>query len=114
MFVPKSPVLEKNLMGLKFSNPIGLAAGMDKNAELCQSFHDVGFGFVEIGTLTPKPQAGNPKKRLFRLLSDEGIINRMVLTMRGLKKRYDTFKKTGILSLVVILEKTRLHLTKTH
>lgn len=85
-FVPKGNVLEKNLMGLKFSNPVGLAAGMDKNAELCQSFHDIGFGFVEIGTLTPKPQQGNPKKRLFRLLDDEGIINRMGFNNEGVQK----------------------------
>ena len=93
LFVPKSLVLEKNLMGLKFSNPIGLAAGMDKNAELCQSFHDVGFGFVEIGTLTPKPQAGNPKKRLFRLLSDEGIINRMGFNNEGVEKAVRRLQK---------------------
>ena len=86
LFVPKGDVLEKNLMGLKFSNPIGLAAGMDKNAELCHSFHDIGFGFVEIGTLTPQPQQGNPKKRLFRLLDDEGIINRMGFNNEGVQK----------------------------
>jgi len=71
------PSLERELFGLKFKNPVGLAAGFDKNARLFDEFAEYGFGFVEIGTVTPKPQPGNPKKRLFRLKEDEAIINRM-------------------------------------
>ena len=69
--------LERELFGLKFKNPVGLAAGFDKNAVLFDEFANYGFGFVEVGTVTPKPQPGNPKKRLFRLKQDEAVINRM-------------------------------------
>ena len=71
------PSLEREVFGLKFPNPVGLAAGFDKNAALFQELSNFGFGFIEIGTLTPKGQPGNPKKRLFRLKADEAIINRM-------------------------------------
>ena len=76
--------LERELFGLKFRNPIGLAAGFDKNALLIDELPNFGFGFIEIGTVTPKPQAGNPKKRLFRLPKDEAIINRMGFNNDGL------------------------------
>ena len=69
--------LEKNVFGLTFKNPVGLAAGFDKNGVLIEALDALGFGFIEVGTVTPKPQAGNPKKRLFRLKPDEAIINRM-------------------------------------
>lgn len=69
--------LEKELFGLTFKNPVGLAAGFDKNAVLFNELADFGFGFIEIGTVTPLGQEGNPKKRLFRLKDDQGIINRM-------------------------------------
>ena len=69
--------LEREVFGLKFKNPVGLAAGFDKDAKCYQELSNFGFGFIEIGTLTPKPQEGNPKKRLFRLKSDSAIINRM-------------------------------------
>jgi dihydroorotate dehydrogenase len=69
--------LKRNLFGLEFKNPVGLAAGFDKNAILLNQWEDFGFGFIEIGTVTPKPQSGNPKKRLFRLKKDQAIINRM-------------------------------------
>jgi dihydroorotate dehydrogenase len=69
--------LEREVFGLKFKNPVGLAAGFDKDAKLYNELSDFGFGFIEIGTLTPKPQDGNPKKRLFRLKEDSAIINRM-------------------------------------
>jgi len=65
------------VFGLTFENPVGLAAGMDKNAELIDEFASLGFGFVEIGTVTPKAQPGNPKPRMFRLPNDKGLINRM-------------------------------------
>ena len=61
--------LEREVFGIKFPNPIGLAAGFDKNAEIYKQMHDHGFGFIEIGTETPKPQDGNPKKRIFRLVN---------------------------------------------
>ena len=85
--------LERELMGLKFKNPVGLAAGFDKNAVLYNELADLGFGFVEIGTVTPKGQPGNPKKRLFRLLDDEGIINRMGFNNEGLDAAIGQLKK---------------------
>ena len=76
-FSLENPKLERNLFGLKFKNPVGLGAGFDKNALMIPQLSNFGFGFIEIGTVTPKPQIGNPKKRLFRLKDDQGIINRM-------------------------------------
>ncbi|RMG77227.1 MAG: quinone-dependent dihydroorotate dehydrogenase [Bacteroidetes bacterium] len=73
----KSPKLEKNVFGIRFPNPVGLAAGLDKNARYYKELSKLGFGFIEIGTVTPKPQAGNPKPRLFRIKKDKAIINRM-------------------------------------
>ena len=69
--------LERELFGLKFKNPVGLAAGLDKNAKYYKELSMLGFGFIEIGTVTPRPQPGNEKKRLFRLVEDSAIINRM-------------------------------------
>jgi dihydroorotate dehydrogenase len=69
--------LEREVFGITFKNPVGLAAGLDKDAIAFNELSNLGFGFIEIGTLTPKPQDGNPKKRLFRLIEDSGIINRM-------------------------------------
>ena len=77
IFKIENPVLERKLFGLTFKNPVGLAAGFDKNALLFDEFSNYGFGFIEVGTVTPKPQPGNPKKRIFRLKSDEALINRM-------------------------------------
>jgi dihydroorotate dehydrogenase len=71
------PSLHRNLFDLDFPNPVGLAAGLDKNAEAIDGFAKMGFGSIEIGTITPKPQDGNPKPRLFRLKEDQAIINRM-------------------------------------
>lgn len=71
------PSLEREVFGLKFRNPVGLAAGLDKNAVLTDELASLGFGFVEIGTVTPRPQPGNPTPRLFRLPQDEALINRM-------------------------------------
>lgn len=85
--------LERNLFGLTFKNPVGLAAGFDKNAVLYNELADFGFGFVEIGTVTPKGQVGNPKKRLFRLKDDQGIINRMGFNNNGLKSAIKQLKK---------------------
>jgi dihydroorotate dehydrogenase len=78
-----TPTLETRVAGLDFANPIGLAAGFDKDAEVFEQMLGLGFGFVEVGTLTPRPQAGNPQPRLFRLVSDEAVINRMGFNNRG-------------------------------
>ncbi|WP_456865613.1 quinone-dependent dihydroorotate dehydrogenase [Galbibacter sp. BG1] len=78
--------LEREVFGLKFKNPVGLAAGFDKDAKLYKEFSNFGFGFIEIGTLTPKPQPGNPKKRLFRLISDKAIVNRMGFNNGGVEE----------------------------
>lgn len=73
----------RSVMGLTFPNPVGLAAGLDKNGEYIDALSALGFGFIEIGTVTPKPQAGNPKPRLFRLVEQEAIINRMGFNSKG-------------------------------
>ena len=75
--------LERTVFGLTFPNPIGMAAGFDKNAELVSELSHLGFGFVEIGTVTPLPQPGNPRPRLFRLKADSGLINRMGFNNKG-------------------------------
>ncbi len=79
----KDPKLEREVFGLRFKNPIGLAAGFDKDARLLQHWQKLGFGFVEFGTVTPRPQSGNPKQRLFRLPKDLAIINRMGFNNAG-------------------------------
>ncbi len=78
------PILATTLAGLKLPNPIGLAAGFDKNAEVPDAMLDLGFGFVEAGTVTPLPQDGNPKPRMFRLVEDRGVINRLGFNNEGL------------------------------
>lgn len=87
--------LEKEVFGIRFKNPVGLAAGFDKDAKLYKELHNFGFGFIEIGTLTPKPQEGNPKKRLFRLSGDRAIINRMGFNNGGVFDAVDRLKKKG-------------------
>ncbi|RYE27825.1 MAG: quinone-dependent dihydroorotate dehydrogenase [Sphingobacteriaceae bacterium] len=77
VFTVENSGLEREVFGLKFKNPIGLAAGFDKNAEMMGEMANLGFGFVEIGTVTPLPQPGNPKPRMFRLREDDALINRM-------------------------------------
>lgn len=81
-----SPKLEINVLGKVFKNPIGLAAGFDKNAEIYNSIFKLGFGFAEVGTITPLPQYGNPKPRVFRLAEDEAIINRLGFPSLGMEK----------------------------
>ncbi|MFV9551544.1 quinone-dependent dihydroorotate dehydrogenase [Algibacter sp. PT7-4] len=85
LYVVEDAKLERQLFGLTFKNPVGLAAGFDKNAILYNELANFGFGFIEIGTVTPKGQSGNPKKRLFRLKADQGIINRMGFNNEGLE-----------------------------
>jgi dihydroorotate dehydrogenase len=77
IYLVESSKLERKLFGLTFKNPVGIAAGFDKNAVLYNQLEGYGFGFLEVGTATPKPQIGNPKKRLFRLKKDQALINRM-------------------------------------
>ncbi|MDC1011915.1 quinone-dependent dihydroorotate dehydrogenase [Flavobacteriaceae bacterium] len=90
--------LERKLFGLTFPNPVGLAAGFDKDAKLFQELSNFGFGFIEIGTLTPKPQDGNPKKRMFRLPEDEGLINRLGFNNQGVEAAVKRLKKNqGVL-----------------
>ncbi len=91
--------LERNLFGLTFSNPVGLAAGLDKNAECIDAFAAVGFGFIEIGTVTPLPQDGNDKPRLFRLIQDKAIINRMGFNNAGMEVVKENISKSQILNL---------------
>jgi dihydroorotate dehydrogenase len=77
------PRLRQTVAGLTFENPLGMAAGYDKNAEVPEALLRLGFGFAEIGTVTPKPQAGNPRPRIFRLVEDDGVINRLGFNNEG-------------------------------
>jgi dihydroorotate dehydrogenase len=87
------PALGKKLFGITFKNPVGLAAGFDKDAKLIDELSSFGFGFIEIGTLTPKPQPGNDKPRLFRLPADRALINRMGFNNGGVKAAVERLKK---------------------
>lgn len=93
VFTVKDKRLEKELFGIRFPNPVGLAAGFDKDAKLFNELEALGFGFIEIGTLTPKPQDGNPKPRLFRLPQDEALINRMGFNNQGVDAAVERLKK---------------------
>lgn len=92
-YTVNDPVLERELFGLRFPNPIGLAAGFDKNAELYKELSTFGFGFIEVGTVTPKAQDGNPQPRMFRLPEDKSLINRMGFNNAGLENMVDRLKK---------------------
>lgn len=83
-YARRAPKLPQRVMGLDFPNPVGLAAGLDKNARVVQPLLDMGFGWLELGTVTPLPQPGNPKKRLFRLTHQDALINRMGFNSEGL------------------------------
>lgn len=89
----EDPGLEREVFGLKFKNPVGLAAGFDKDAKLYKELSSLGFGFIEVGTVTPKPQAGNEKKRLFRLKEDAAIINRMGFNNEGVEAMVERLRK---------------------
>lgn len=90
--------LEKEVFGLKFKNPVGLAAGMDKDASLYKELSNLGFGFIEIGTITPQGQEGNPKKRIFRLVEDSALINRLGFNNGGVQEAVARLKKNkGVL-----------------
>ncbi|GLT19278.1 dihydroorotate dehydrogenase (quinone) [Vibrio zhanjiangensis] len=90
--LPERPV---ECMGLTFRNPVGLAAGLDKNGECIEAFDAMGFGFVEVGTVTPRAQPGNDKPRLFRLVDAEGIINRMGFNNQGVDHLVENVKKAN-------------------
>jgi dihydroorotate dehydrogenase len=106
-YTPKARTLDDSklsiqVFGKTFSNPIGLAAGFDKNADIYNKMFALGFGFCEVGTITPKPQQGNSKPRVFRLLEDEAIINRLGFPSEGLlkvKQKIISNKKEGILGI---------------
>lgn len=86
IYAVEEPRLEREVFGLRFRNPIGMAAGFDRNGEVFRPLHAIGFGFVEIGTVTPRPQYGNPKPRLFTLQDDHAILNRIGLSSKGLEE----------------------------
>ena len=88
----QSTVLQNSIWGIKFNNPIGIAAGFDKNAQIISSLAALGFGFIEVGSVTASPSRGNPKPRLFRLTKDEAIINRMGLLNNGAKALSESLK----------------------
>ncbi len=92
MFVKKDSRLERTVFGIKFPNPVGLAAGFDKDAKLYRELSNFGFGFIEIGTITPLAQDGNPKPRMFRLPIDAGLINRMGFNNMGLDGAIERLK----------------------
>lgn len=87
------PSLRRTFMGIDFPNPVGLAAGFDKDGKYFEDMTALGFGFIEIGTVTPLPQAGNPRQRLFRLIKDQGIINRMGFNNEGVEAMVKRLKE---------------------
>ncbi|MGB4536704.1 MAG: quinone-dependent dihydroorotate dehydrogenase, partial [Tenuifilaceae bacterium] len=94
VFTCRNSLLERNVFGIRFSNPIGLAAGFDKNAESYKNLSAFGFSFIEIGTVTPKPQPGNPRPRSFRLKKDLALINRMGFNNMGVLYVKEMLKKS--------------------
>lgn len=98
LFNYENKSLERTVFGIKFKNPVGLAAGLDKDAELFDELNNFGFGFIEIGTVTPVGQPGNPAPRAFRLIPDEGLINRMGFNNKGVvgAKTLLEKKKSGV------------------
>ena len=93
LFQVNNSALEREVFGLRFKNPVGLAAGFDKNAQLYNELSNFGFGFIEIGTVTPRAQIGNPRPRMFRLVTDEAIINRMGFNNKGVFTALKRLKK---------------------
>ncbi|MDR3427315.1 MULTISPECIES: quinone-dependent dihydroorotate dehydrogenase [Silvimonas] len=101
-FLPGQVSCPTTVMGIEFPNPVGLAAGLDKNGDCIDALADLGFGFIEIGTVTPRPQPGNPKPRMFRLADSEAIINRMGFNNEGVDKLVENVRKSqykGILGI---------------
>ena len=104
--LPKPPADDARLavtaMGLSFPNPVGLAAGFDKDAEIPDAMLKLGFGFVECGTVTPRPQSGNPRPRLFRLIQDRAVINRMGFNNRGMEEAANRLQERRVRGIVGI------------
>lgn len=86
LFTYNNPILTQHIHGISFDNPIGLAAGFDKSCEVPKALENIGFGAIELGGITPKPQPGNPKPRMYRLLEDDALINRMGFNNKGMNK----------------------------
>ena len=86
LYAVEDPALEREVFGIHFRNPIGMAAGFDRNGEIFSELDALGFGFVEIGTVTAQPQTGNPKPRVFKLSDDMAIMNRVGLSSKGLER----------------------------
>lgn len=101
LFTVKNEKLKRQIFGLNFKNPLGFAAGFDKNAEVYNELSNFGFGFIEIGTVTPFPQSGNPKPRSFRLQKDQALINRMGFNNLGLDSAIAMLKKERKKNLIV-------------
>jgi dihydroorotate dehydrogenase len=102
LLASRPPALPVRLLGLEFANPVGLAAGLDKDAAHVDALASLGFGFIEVGTVTPKPQAGNPKPRMFRLPDQLGVINRLGFNNGGLQvllKNLERTRYTGVLGI---------------
>lgn len=95
LFGISNPKLKREVLGLKFDNPVGLAAGFDKDAKYLNELNHLGFGFIEIGTLTPKAQSGNPQPRLFRLKADHALLNRMGFNNGGVEQAVIRLKKAN-------------------
>ncbi|MDA8382026.1 MAG: quinone-dependent dihydroorotate dehydrogenase [Betaproteobacteria bacterium] len=102
LLAPTIPCRPRTVMGLSFPNPVGLAAGLDKNGEHIAALADLGFGFIEVGTVTPRPQPGNPSPRLFRVQQAEGLINRMGFNNDGVERLVENVQRArypGILGI---------------
>ncbi len=93
LYSVKHPSLEREVFGIRFRNPIGLAAGFDRNGEVYRPLSSLGFGFIEIGTVTPRPQQGNPKPRVFELRDDKAIVNRIGLSSKGFEEVVKNVRK---------------------
>ncbi|MAF97271.1 MAG: dihydroorotate dehydrogenase (quinone) [Micavibrio sp.] len=114
--------LEQVLWGLKFPNPVGLSAGFDKNADVIGPCLNMGFGFVEVGTVTPKPQSGNPRQRVFRDIANEAVINRMGFPSKGVNAFKDNLEKflgsknhpAGVIGLNIGMNKTQKNPAKDY
>jgi dihydroorotate dehydrogenase len=101
MYRKKDPALSRKVFGLTFRSPVGLAAGLDKDATAFNELGEIGFGFIEIGTVTPLPQTGNEKPRLFRLPADEALINRMGFNNQGAVAAAGRLRKRSDRSLII-------------
>lgn len=111
---PDARVLRQSVMGLDFPNPIGIAAGFDKNARVPQAIRNIGFGFSEVGTVTPLPQPGNPRPRIFRLIRDRAVINRLGFNNEGhgaALSRLRRLKPTGIVGVNIGANKDQTDMT---